>query len=171
MLRLADQDFPQISVRIAGVDAPELAHFGRPAQPNSAEALQWLQTKILNRSVRAQIWKRDQYDRVVATVYMRRLLFFHTDIGLEMLKLGLATTYEAKTGVEFGGEKMEEKYRAAEAEAQKKKLGIWGSRGGKAKGWFGLGSTTKASKTPFESPREFKTRMREADTAEKGGPK
>ncbi|CAN8098698.1 unnamed protein product [Discula destructiva] len=157
-----------ISIRIAGIDAPEGAHFGKPAQPNSAEALQWLQSKLHDRYVRAKIYKRDQYDRVVATVYLRRLLFFRTDVGLEMLKLGLATTYEAKSGVEFGGEKMEQKYKAAEAEAQRKKLGLWGALGGKNKGWFGLGGTTKPAKQPFETPREFKTRMKELDKAEKG---
>lgn len=126
--------------------------------------------------MRAHIWKRDQYERVVATVYMRRLLFFRTDIGLEMLKLGLATTYEAKTGAEFGGEKMEAQYRAAEAEAQRQKLGMWAARRGKGqpKGWFGLGGTAKASKgskEPFESPREYKARMKEIEKAEKGGAK
>lgn len=159
-----------MSIRLAGIDAPEGAHFGRPAQPYSAEALQWLQSKVHHRYVRAHIYKRDQYERVVATVYLRRLLFFRTDVGLEMLHRGLATTYEAKSGVEFGGEKTEEKYRAAEAEAKRKGLGLWSALGGKNKGWFGLG-TTKPSKEPFETPREFKDRMREADKAEKGAAK
>lgn len=89
--------------------------------------------------MRARIYKRDQYDRIVATVYVRRL-FRRKDVGLEMLKAGLATTYEAKTGAEFGG--LEEEYKAAEAIAKVKKLGIWG---GKPK--------------HFESPRDYKTRM------------
>lgn len=156
-----------MSIRLAGVDAPECAHFGRPAQPYAAEALQWLQSKVLHRYVRAHIYKRDQYERVVATVYMRRLLFFRTDIGLEMLHRGLATTYEAKSGAEFGGEKMEKKYLAAEAEAKRKGLGLWSALGGKSKGWFGLG-TTKPSKEPFETPKEYKARMRDADKAERG---
>lgn len=160
-----------MSIRIAGIDAPEGAHFGKPSQPYSSEALQWLQDKLLHRYVRAYIYKRDQYERVVATVYMRRLLFFRTDVGLEMLKLGLATTYEAKSGAEFGGEPMEEKYRAASAEAQRKKLGLWGALGGKSIGWFGLGGTTKPSKRPFETPREFKARMKDADKAEKAATK
>lgn len=145
-----------------------MAHFGRPAQPNSAEALAWLQTRLLNSSVRAHIYKRDQYERVVASVYTRRLLFLRTDVGLEMLKLGLATTYEAKSGVEFGGVAKEAAYRAAQAEAQEKKLGMWGGRGGRAAkntGWFGLGGTSKpsATKTPFETPREFKARMKDLE--------
>ena len=57
---------------------------------------------------------------------------------MEMLKAGLATIYEAKTGAEFGGK--EQIYRDAEALAKKRKKGIWGL-------------------AAFESPREYKTRM------------
>lgn len=129
--------------------------------------MEWLQSRILHRNVCTHIYKRDQYDRVVATVYVRRVLFFKSDVGLEMLHRGLATTYEAKSGAEFGSEAVEKKYRAAEAEAKRKKLGLWSALGGKNKGWFGLGKTMP-SKEPFETPREFKDRMREADRAEKG---
>ncbi|KAF3769196.1 SNase-domain-containing protein [Cryphonectria parasitica EP155] len=136
-----------IPIRLAGVDAPEGAHFGRTAQPYATESLEWLQNRVLNRRVRAVIWRRDQYDRAVATVYIRRLFFFRSDVGLEMIHQGLATSYEAKTGAEFGGEAMEKKYKAAEAEAKRKKIGLW---------------------KPFETPREYKDRMREAERAEKG---
>ncbi|CZS91067.1 probable Probable endonuclease lcl3 [Rhynchosporium agropyri] len=127
-----------IHVRIAGIDAPEGAHFGKPAQPYSAEALEWLRNYIMDRRVRAYIYKRDQYERVVATVWVRRWLF-RKDVGKEMLKAGFATVYEAKSGAEFGD--FEEKYRAIEEKAKRKKLGMWA---GRAK--------------DYESPRDFKTR-------------
>lgn len=133
---------------MAGIDAPEGAHFGRPGQPGAAEALQWLRGYIQNKRVWARIHRRDQYERVVATVYVRPFLF-KKDVGLEMLKLGLATTYEAKTGVEWGG--AEEAYKAAEARAKSKKLGIWNG---------------KASE--FESPRAYKTRTNEAEVKPEG---
>lgn len=110
-----------IPIRLAGVDAPEGAHFGRPAQPYSAEALSWLTDYVFGRRVRAKIHKRDQYDRIVATVFVRRFLF-RRDVSLEMLKRGLATTYEAKSGVEFGG--LEEKYKLAEAKGHLVAYGI-----------------------------------------------
>jgi endonuclease YncB( thermonuclease family) len=69
------------------------------------------------------------------------------DVSLEMLKSGMATTYEAKTRVEFGG--MEEEYRAAEAEAKAKKRGIWSGK-----------------PEHFESPRDYKTRMNAAEEAQ-----
>ncbi|KMU91733.1 mitochondrion protein [Coccidioides immitis H538.4] len=135
-----------IHVRLAGVDAPELPHFGRPAQPFSHEAHSWLTRYILGRRVRAHLYRPDQYGRVVATVYVRRWLFFRQDVGLQMLKHGLATVYEAKTGVEFGGVELERQYREAEACAKKKGKGMWkGLKGGKKGEW--------------ESPREYKTRM------------
>ncbi|KAF5023864.1 hypothetical protein F66182_4068 [Fusarium sp. NRRL 66182] len=127
-----------IPVRLAGVDAPECAHFGRPAQPFSAEALAWLRNYIHNRNVRAYVYKMDHYNRIVGTVYVRRWLL-RKDVGLEMIKAGLATTYEAKQGAEFGGRK--EMYEEAMETAKQKRKGMWA---GKA--------------SDFESPRAYKTK-------------
>jgi len=139
-----------LHVRIAGVDAPECAHFGRPEQPYSKEALEWLRSFVLQKYVRVYPYRRDQYDRVVCTVVRRRWMVWKQDVGLTMLKRGLATVYEAKFGSEFGTE--EEAYREAEAKAKAKKVGMWHGPGlvGKM-----LGQSSK----PLESPREYKTRM------------
>lgn len=136
-----------ISVRLAGVDAPENAHFGHPAQPGGPEALAWLREYLTGRTVRAYIWRKDQYDRAVATVYVRRWGgLLRRDVGLLMLKRGLATVYEAKTGSEFGD--LEEKYRRAEFWAKTLKRGIWRHKG--------------------ESPREFKDRMKNEEPEKAG---
>ncbi|KAH7023218.1 hypothetical protein EDB80DRAFT_33679 [Ilyonectria destructans] len=132
-----------ISIRIAGIDAPELAHFGRPAQPFAAEAHKWLTSYIGNRNVRAYIYKRDQYNRVVATVYVRRFLF-RKNVGLELVKVGLATTYEAKSGAEFGG--LQKVYEKAEAKAKKKRKGMW-----------------SVDPSKFESPRDYKSKWANQD--------
>ncbi|MCJ1458040.1 putative endonuclease lcl3 [Mycoblastus sanguinarius] len=132
-----------IHVRLAGIDAPELAHFGRPSQPHSQDALDWLTRYILHRRVRAYIYKRDQYDRAVATVYVRRGLL-RRDVGLQMLRAGLATVYEAKSGAEYG--QLETRYRFAEAWAKTRKKGIWG-----------------AGRAAFESPRDYKNRMKDVN--------
>ncbi|EDN08282.1 hypothetical protein I7I51_03773 [Histoplasma capsulatum] len=150
-----------IHIRLAGVDAPELPHFGRPAQPFSHAAHTWLTNYLLSRRVRAYVYRQDQYGRVVATVYVRRwpFPFIRRDVGLQMLRAGLATVYEAKSGVEFGGEVMEGRYRRAEERARRLGRGLW-----KGKGTVG-----------WESPREYKTRMamldgeRAAATAVGGG--
>jgi len=121
------------------VDAPELAHFGRPSQPFSQEALDWLTNYVLHRRARAYVYKKDQYDRAVATVYVWRWLL-RRDVGLQMLRAGLATVYEAKAGAEFG--ELEAKYRSAEQWAKLKRKGIWGG-----------------NRKDYESPRDYKTRM------------
>lgn len=55
-----------------------------------------------------------------------------------MLRAGLATVYEAKSGVEFGVG-LEEKYRKAEWWAKVRRKGMWAAK-------------------DFESPREYKAR-------------
>ncbi|PYH89253.1 nuclease domain protein [Aspergillus ellipticus CBS 707.79] len=137
-----------IHVRLAGIDAPELAHFGKPAQPFGKEAHDWLTAYLTNRRVRAYVHRQDQYQRVVATVVMRRALDFpipfrRRDVSYEMLRRGLATVYEAKFGAEFGGAATEKKYRKAESRAKTKGTGLWKAFHDKK----------------WESPREFKTRM------------
>jgi endonuclease YncB( thermonuclease family) len=129
----------QIHVRLAGIDAPELAHFGRESQPYAQEALDWLTKYVMGRRVRAYIHKPDQYSRVVATAYVWKG-FLRRDIGLQMLRAGMATVYEAKSGVEFGPG-LEKKYRNAEWWAKTKRKGMWAGK-----------------KKDFESPREYKSR-------------
>ncbi|GAB7363841.1 hypothetical protein MBLNU230_g4406t1 [Neophaeotheca triangularis] len=145
-----------VHVRIAGVDAPELAHFGRPAQPYGQEALEWLKSNISGNYVRAYPYRRDQYDRIVCSVYRRKFLFFKSDVGLNMLRSGLATVYEAKFGSEFGGQ--EENYKAAEERAKQKGVGMW-----QAPGLVDKMLGRNGSKKQHESPREYKTRMAKQD--------
>ncbi|KAL4802678.1 hypothetical protein BDV18DRAFT_146309 [Aspergillus unguis] len=149
-----------IHIRLAGVDAPELAHFGRPEQPHAREAHEWLTSYLLNRRVRAYLYRPDQYQRAVASVYVRKALDFpipfrRRDVSYEMLRRGLATVYEAKSGAEFGGKEMESKFRNAEWWAKMKGNGMWkGFRRNK----------------DFESPRDYKTRFG-ADEQSKGNGK
>jgi endonuclease YncB( thermonuclease family) len=63
-LELKDQT---LHVRLAGVDAPEGAHFGMPAQPFSAEAKDWLTNLSMNKKVHLELYSRDRYDRVVSS--------------------------------------------------------------------------------------------------------
>ncbi|KAF2235056.1 SNase-domain-containing protein [Viridothelium virens] len=161
-----------IHIRLAGIDAPERAHFGRPAQPYSDAALHWLSNTILHRRVRAYIYRRDQYDRVVAQVFVRGGLLGlrRRDVGYEMLRRGLATVYEAKNEQysEFGGRR--EEYEAVEKRAREKGVGMWG--GGKEDaGWWervkGLVGWT-GRRAGVESPREYKRRMAREETEGKG---
>lgn len=128
-----------IHVRLAGVDAPELPHFGRPEQPYAKEAFEWLTDYLGTRRVRAFVYKQDQYSRVVATVYIWKGIF-RRDVGLQMLRAGMATVYEANTGAEFGN--VEGKYRKAERWAKTRRKGLWAGK----------------NKSGFETPGEYKKR-------------
>lgn len=104
--------------------------------------------------MRAFVYKRDQYERAVATVFVRKPPFFlRKDVSMELLKRGLATVYEGKTGGEFGGPLMEDAYRAAELMAKKKKRGMWSVE---RAGIFGFGK-----REALETPMAYKERIRQ----------
>ncbi|KAJ3196404.1 putative endonuclease lcl3, partial [Irineochytrium annulatum] len=102
-----------ISIRLAGVDAPECAHFGEPGQKGGAEAKAWLTRKLLARDVFITFMRRDKYDRAVAVVELPSqwscCWLCHClpggwgcmNVSVEMLRLGLATVYRGADG-EYG---------------------------------------------------------------------
>jgi len=117
-----------LHIRIAGVDAPEAAHFGKPAQPYSAESLEWLRNRITAKKVYCQLLRKDQYGRVVAEVYLSpRILpgffFYGKNLAAEMLKAGWAVTYE-QAGAEYG-RLGKEGYFQLEADAKAARRGMW----------------------------------------------
>ena len=142
-------------MRLAGIDAPERSHFGKPKQEGADEALAWLKKRLDGRKVRCWVYKKDQYDRLVASVRCAGFGggWWARDVGLMMLNRGLATVYEAKSGGVFGGREMEIRYRRAEGWARAWRRGIW--RGSMGDGW--------------ESPRAFKERTAAAGKGGKEG--
>ncbi|KAI8915864.1 hypothetical protein EDD86DRAFT_197061 [Gorgonomyces haynaldii] len=110
-----------LHIRIAGVDAPERAHFGKPAQPYGDEALHWLRQYLLDHKVRVQLLDIDRYGRVVGQVTVRKGLF-KRHVGLEMIKAGFADVYD-QAGAQYGDQ--EQQLRNALQEAKRKKKGMW----------------------------------------------
>lgn len=117
--KLKDQT---IHVRICGVDAPERAHFGKPAQPYGDEALDWLRKYILGRRVWIKPMHMDQYNRSVSKAWVWKWTGMK-DVGAEMIKAGMAGIYEAKVGAEFDGQ--EEHYKRLESWAKWWHRGMW----------------------------------------------
>lgn len=111
-----------LMIRLCGVDAPECAHWGKPAQPLSAEALNWLKSYLMGRNVTITPYSIDQYKRVVARAQVWKWTG-RKDVSAEMLKLGLGVVYEGKTGAEFGDN--ESWYRKLEAKAKRLRKGVW----------------------------------------------
>ncbi|KAJ1893654.1 putative endonuclease lcl3, partial [Coemansia sp. S17] len=107
-----------ISVRLSAVDAPEVAHFGKPAQPLSAEAKELLARQVLGRRVSVKPLAKDQYGRLVASVTYRRLLGPRRDAAHEMLRAGMATIYRGGNA-QYDGQL--EKLEKIEASAKKAK--------------------------------------------------
>lgn len=117
-----------IHIRMAGVDAPEGAHFGRPAQPFSEEALAWLKSQVEGKTVYCQVLRKDQYGRIVAVPCLKpRFLpgFLATGkcVSIEMLRAGWAMVYE-QAGAEYG-DRTKEEMLAIQHQAQNAKLGMW----------------------------------------------
>ena len=178
-----------INVRFSGIDAPELAHFGHPAQPGAEEATECLKRLAMGRWARIYPHSRDQYGRLVGTVFVNKwhlggalLLRRWVDAGAEVVREGWATVYEGKVGAKFGGEKRGEMLSELENHAKEKRLGVWSGGGHVKKGgrktkeenvsaltrlWMWLRGT-KEEEQSFESPREFKARMKKVDEEEKG---
>ncbi|KAG6850386.1 hypothetical protein H0H93_013941 [Arthromyces matolae] len=140
-----------LHIRIAGVDAPEGAHFGRPAQPYFEESFAWLRNKVMGKTVYCQVLRRDQYSRIVANVNLApRILpgslFTGPVLALEMIRAGWGTIYE-QAGAEYGNTG-KEAFLRTEAEAKAARRGMW------AKGVKG------------ETPAEYKRRHAAASSPE-----
>ena len=117
------RNLPTISVRLSGIDAPERAHFGNEKQPFSDEALNWLQHKVLGKTIWIKPLSVDQYGRCVARTVYWSWLGGWKDVSLEMIKEGLAVVYEGKTNAQFDGQ--EQKYRFYESVAKSRRKGMW----------------------------------------------
>ncbi|KAH6904434.1 mitochondrial protein [Coprinopsis sp. MPI-PUGE-AT-0042] len=143
-----------LHVRLAGVDAPESAYFGRPEQPGAATAKAWLTDQILGRKVYVRLIRKDQYQRVVAHVhrpwrFFPGLLYKGPSVSEMMLKHGHACVYE-QAGAEYGASG-KEGYLALEEAAKKKRIGIWAAEQGESpaeyKKRYAAQSADKMSKT------------------------
>ncbi|EMG45381.1 LCL3 Probable endonuclease LCL3 [Candida maltosa Xu316] len=111
-----------LMIRLCGIDAPEGAHFGKPAQPFSDDALKWLRGYVDKKYVTITPYSVDQYKRVVARAQIWKWTG-KKDVSAEMLKTGYAIVYEGKAEAEFGDN--EEWYRKLEARAKSLKKGVW----------------------------------------------
>ncbi|AOW26979.1 hypothetical protein MG5_01329 [Candida albicans P57072] len=111
-----------LMIRLCGVDAPEGAHFGKPAQPYSKEALYWLREYVDGKYVTITPYSIDQYKRVVARAQIWKWTG-RKDVSAEMLKVGYAIVYEGKAEAEFGDN--EDWYRKLESRAKLLRKGVW----------------------------------------------
>lgn len=126
-----------LSIRLAGADAPEAAHFGKAEQPFAKEARALLTSLVSGKTVRCEIAHVDQYKRLVATPYVWHppYVFGRTNVSLALIKAGLATVYR-QSGASYGSANFWWRFwfnaknglgrmERAERVAKRKKIGIW----------------------------------------------
>jgi endonuclease YncB( thermonuclease family) len=146
-----------INVRLAGVDAPELSHYGVPGQPFGKEALDFLRGLAERRRVSLTIHQLDQYKRVLGTVHvksenplLRVLGLGGRNVSMELAKAGLAEVYRGPNAC-YGRPGLR-RFEAAQAAAMKARVGMW-------------------SQKKVVTPTEFKARLRRvAANGGNGGP-
>ncbi|KAK6090478.1 hypothetical protein P3W45_000575 [Vairimorpha bombi] len=112
---------PKLSIRLAGIDAPETLFYGVPAQPFSKESKDYLAQLVFNEKVVLDVLSVDRYGRILAIVH-KRSYCFSTNINLEMLREGLACVYKGSDEI-YGTYKNE--MIEIEKEARENKKGMW----------------------------------------------
>jgi endonuclease YncB( thermonuclease family) len=106
----------RITIRIAGIDAPERF------QAFSGNARGQMQQLLQGRDLRIHVIKIDQYQRAVAQVFSRHEEQW-IDVGLEQITQGLAWHYKRYAKEQELAERLA--YTRAEEDARKQRRGLW----------------------------------------------
>jgi micrococcal nuclease len=105
-------------VRLIGVNAPEVAHRGDPAEPGGPEAQRFLRALLADKRVHLEIGAEatDKYDRTLAHVVTAD----GTNVALRLLQAGHAFAVTHPPNVTRA-----QRYFAAERRAREARRGIW----------------------------------------------
>jgi micrococcal nuclease len=114
-------------VRLLGINTPELARDGRPAEPWADEARKFLQSAVEGRDISLGFDREhsDKYGRWLAYVYLQGTL-----INEEIIRAGWS---RAETKYRYS-EAMKVRFRRAEREARDQRAGMWSADHGTAGG-------------------------------------
>lgn len=105
-------------VRVAAIDAPEKRRKDRPGQPYAQRSREHLSGLVGNRQVRLVSKGRDDYERIVARVWLDDM-----EIGLAQVCAGFAWVFE-RFIAEFPPED-QRAYRDCQATARQQRRGLW----------------------------------------------
>ncbi len=103
---------PEIKVRLADIDAPEVSHYGSLAQPYGNESRTALTGLLLNQAVTVDPHALDSYGRIVGTV-----LKGTANVNRYMVSKGLAWAYTRYA--------LDTKVSLLQATAKTARLGLW----------------------------------------------
>src|SRR5680860_1269099 len=127
-------------IRYIGMDAPEMAGDGEPAEPFALEAAAFNRGLVTGRDLRLKrgVEKRDDYGRLLAYIYAGDIF-----VNREMVRTGYARAHAYPPNLKY-----QKELDAAETEARRERVGIWGlapdggpDNGGNAGGAGSSGST------------------------------
>lgn len=119
--RVVDGDTVRLSggdsVRLIGINAPELHHPRLGAQPGGQEAKDHLQDMVEGKDLRLEydVERYDRYGRTLAYLWLDGKL-----VNLQMVSDGYATAYTVPPNVKY-----ENRFRDAETEAREASRGLW----------------------------------------------
>jgi micrococcal nuclease len=105
-------------VRYIGIDAPEIDHENKQAEPLGYAARSFNQRRLGSKTIRLEFdhEKQDRYNRLLAYVYLSDGTF----MNLELLRWGLATYLHKPPNLEH-----EDRFLQAQRNAMSEKKGIW----------------------------------------------
>jgi endonuclease YncB( thermonuclease family) len=103
------------TIRLARIDAPEISHFGNPAQPFGKEAGDWLREVARGEPVTVQIDTVDKYGRSVGTVFMG-----NENLNAMMVEDGYAWVFDY-----FAKDEQGDELRKLETIARENHKGLW----------------------------------------------
>lgn len=109
---LKDKNNVKHTIRVADIDCPETGKYGKPGQPYSKSALKFTIKEIYGKIVTVTFKNYDKRDRIVGYV-----TYSNKDLGLELLKAGLAWHYKYYSD--------DPTMAKLETEAKENKLGLW----------------------------------------------
>jgi len=104
------------TIRLVGIDCPEIGFDGQKGQPFSQKAKQYLMYLLDHHRVTIKPYGTDAYNRQLAEVFTGT-----KNLNLEMIKAGLAEVYTGKLPKKFDSQR----YLKEEAKARKLGKGMW----------------------------------------------
>ncbi len=104
------------TIRMAGIDSPEIGYDGRPSQPYCRRAKNYLEGLLSGKKVEIKSHGTGGYNRQLGEVFLDGV-----NINLEMIKAGLAEVYQGRLPKGLDAKA----YNDAQTKARKNRKGMW----------------------------------------------
>ncbi len=106
----------KFTIRMVGIDTPEIGYGGRPSQPFSQKAKTKLTQFVENKEVTIKSYGTGGYNRQLAEIFLNG-----KNINLKMIESGMAEVYQGKLHRDLNSNL----YFNVQAIAKKKRKGVW----------------------------------------------